>query len=171
MTVLETERLQLRTWQEGDWLLLKPMSNDPDVMRYLGGKLLTDEEIQHIATRQAQNFDELGYCYWPLELKSTGEFIGLCGVQPYKDDEFDFYDYGWRLAKEQWNKGYMTEAAHAVRDYAFGEINLPKLTSTAREKNESSINVMKKMGMHFVTNYDSKYGMCVKYELDNPNQP
>jgi RimJ/RimL family protein N-acetyltransferase len=170
MVIIETERLNIRKWKEGDWLLLKPMSNDVDVMRYLGGKLLSDEEIQTIARRQAENFETLGYCYWPLELKATGEFIGLCGVQPYKDEKLEFYDYGWRLAKEHWNHGYMTEVARAVRDYAFTELGLPRLTSTAREENLPSINVMKKMGMQFITNYDSVYGMCVRYELENPNQ-
>jgi RimJ/RimL family protein N-acetyltransferase len=164
MIVMETERLNIRAWQEGDWLLLKPMSNDPDVMRHLGGKLLSDEEIQDIAKKQAGFIDTIGYCYWPLELKATGEFIGLCGVQPHDD----YLDYGWRLAKEHWNHGYMTEAARAVRDYSFGELSLPKLTSTAREMNVASINVMKKMDMEFVNRYDSEYGMCVKYELENP---
>ena len=82
MTILETERLVIRAWQEGDWLLLKPMSNDPDVMRYLGGELLTDEQVQGLAARQKENFETLGYCYWPLELKESCEFIGLCGVGP-----------------------------------------------------------------------------------------
>ena len=33
---LETERLIIRNWQEDDWLLVRPMSLDPDVMRYIG---------------------------------------------------------------------------------------------------------------------------------------
>ena len=169
MIILETERINIRTWEKGDWELMKPMSNDPEVMRYLGGELLTDEQIQNIETGQSKNFEELGFCYWILELRDSGEFIGLCGVQPYKDDEREFFDYGWRLAREHWNKGYITEAARAVRDYAFSELSLPKLTSTARQENTPSINVMQKMGMQFITTYDSPYGICVRYELDNPN--
>lgn len=167
MIVLETERLNIRTWQKDDWLLLKPMSNDVDVMRYLGGELLSDEQIQDIERRMIAEFEESGFCYWIIELKQSQEFIGICGVTYKKDD--DYYDYGWRLAQEHWNYGYMTEAARAVRDYAFQDLGLPRLTSTAQEENLPSINVMKKMGMQFITNYDSEYGMCVRYELENPN--
>ena len=166
MIVLETERLQIRTWQDVDWQLLKPMSNDIDVMQYLGGKLLTDDQVQEFANRQIENFESLGYCYWILELKESREFIGLCGIQPKAPDA---YDYGWRLAKEHWNNGYITEAALAVRDYAFGELDLPHLTSTALAPNVASINVMKKVGMAYVASTQTERGEVVRYQLDNPN--
>lgn len=143
------------------------MSNDVDVMRYLGGELLTDEQIQELANRQIRNFEELGDCYWLLELKETGEFIGLCGIQP---KEPNAYDYGWRLAKEFWNHGYMTEAALAARDYAFGELGLSHLTSTALAPNTPSTNVMKKVGMRYVDSENTFRGEVVRHQLDNPNQ-
>ncbi len=167
MTILQTERLTIRRWQPDDWRLLIPMHNDPDVMRYLGGELLTDDQIQEFATRQQQEFQVHTYCYWPIELNSTCEVIGLCGIQ-HKDD--DYYDFGWRLAKQHWNLGYTTEAALAIRDYAFETLNLPILTSTANAKNVPSINVMKKVGMTYIRNFMTVYGDCVRYELSNPNQ-
>lgn len=165
MTVLETERLLIRRWRADDWKLLRPMSNDVDVMKYLGGSLLTDDQIREIERRQTESFDTLGYCYWPLELKSTGAFIGLCGVQPQLPDP---YDYGWRLAREHWNHGYITEAATAVRDYAFGSLKLPELTSTALVVNTASINVMQKVGMTFVETTMTEWGEVSRYALKNP---
>lgn len=167
MFAIETERLRLREWQEGDWEALRRMHNDPEVMRYLGGELLTDEQIQDIERRMIVCYAEHGYCYWLVEVKDTGESVGLCGVQ-YKADE-DYYDFGWRLAREHWNHGYISEAARAVKQHMFETIRIPKLTSTARRENIPSINVMKKMGMQFVEEYDSPYGICVRYELDNPH--
>jgi hypothetical protein len=35
MTVLETDRLVLSTWQASDWLEFRPIATDPEVMRYI----------------------------------------------------------------------------------------------------------------------------------------
>ena len=166
MFTLETERLRLREWREGDWEALRPMHNDPEVMKFLGGELLNDEKIQSIERWMLEEFEKSGFCYWIVELKETEETIGLCGVTHKTDD--DYYDYGWRIAREHWSRGYVTEAAGAVKKYAFDTLNLPKLTSTALTENVGSINVMKKMGMQYIEDFDTQWGLSVRYELENP---
>lgn len=167
MFTIETERLRLREWCEGDWQLMRPMSNDSEVMQYLGGELLTDKQIQDIERRMIECFAAHGFCYWIVELKDSGEFLGICGVQ--MKDEWDYFDFGWRLAREHWGLGYSTEAAAVVKSHMFDTIKVPKLTSTARKENAASVNVMKKMGMQHIEDYDAPYGLCVRYELENPN--
>lgn len=166
MIILQTERLTIRTWQSDDWRLLRPMHNDPDVMRTLGGELLNDSQLQELATRQQENFGTHNYCYWPVELAVTGECIGLCGIQPKDNDP---YDFGWRIAKLHWNQGYATEAAVSIRDYALNSLKIPLLTATALTHNAPSIKVMKKVGMIYVNEFPTPYGPHARYQLDHPN--
>ena len=80
----------------------------------------------------------------------------------------DAYDFGWRLAKEFWGRGYTTEAATAIRDYSFGKLGIPQLTATARVQNVASIRVMKKLGMVYVETTLMEFGDVARYVLDSP---
>ena len=45
--ILESDRLVLSTWQSSDWVVLRPIATDVEVMRYItGGVPWTDERIQ-----------------------------------------------------------------------------------------------------------------------------
>jgi RimJ/RimL family protein N-acetyltransferase len=59
-------------------------------------------------------------------------------------------EIGWRLAAEHWGRGYATEAARAVRDYALGPLALPEVLALVRPANAASINVLQKIGMERV---------------------
>lgn len=56
-------------------------------------------------------------------------------------------EIAWRLAKEYWNKGYATEGARAVLEYAFNVLHLDKVVSFTASINKPSESVMKKIGM------------------------
>jgi len=72
--ILETDRLVLSTWQTSDWLALRPIATDVDVMRYItGGVPWADERIQLFVNRQVDLFSERGFCRWKLLAKPAGE--------------------------------------------------------------------------------------------------
>ena len=48
-----------------------------------------------------------------------------------------------------WGYGYATEAARAVRDYAFSELNLNRLVALIEPVNQRSIRVAEKLGMRY----------------------
>ncbi len=67
-----------------------------------------------------------------------------------------------------WNQGYATEAACAVRDYACQVLHLPQLVSLIRVGNLASQRVAEKVGMRCaaeITRYCHPYW---KYILDAP---
>ena len=69
-------------------------------------------------------------------------------------------ELGYDFRSAYWNQGYATEAARAVRDYAFDVLHLPKLVSLIRVGNLASKRVAEKVGMHFVeefTRYETRY--------------
>ena len=85
-----------------------------------------------------------------------------------------FVDFGWRLAKSAWNKGYATEGARRCIQYAFDTVGLPTLLAKAPVVNIRSQQVMIKAGMMKVTNFihpklvdNERLQECVLYEITN----
>jgi RimJ/RimL family protein N-acetyltransferase len=82
--ILETERLVLDTWQISDWIALRPIATDVEVMRYItGGVPWTDERIQSFVARQVQLFSERGFCRWKMLLikaHSGNDRLLRCGL-------------------------------------------------------------------------------------------
>jgi RimJ/RimL family protein N-acetyltransferase len=56
-------------------------------------------------------------------------------------------EVGWRLARDDWGKGYATEAACAVLAFGFDELALGEIVSFTTVFNERSQRVMERIGM------------------------
>lgn len=145
---METERLLLLPWREGDEWLIEPLATDPLVMRYItGGTPMTAEQIQGFVGRQAALYAELGLCRWRLQLKETGESIGFAGVGRLTGMEE--LEIGWWLAPVHWGKGYATEGGRAALRDAFERCGLPKVISITRPENTASQRVMQRLGLYY----------------------
>jgi RimJ/RimL family protein N-acetyltransferase len=101
-------------------------------------------------------------------LKESGELIGDCGLEVMED--MGAAELGYDFRSDFWNQGFATEAATAVKDYAFNVLKLPRLISLIRVGNLSSRRVAEKVGMSLLeefTRYDIRYW---KYGLVNTNR-
>ena len=56
---------------------------------------------------------------------------------------------GYKLDKDEINKGYMTEAAHAIMDYAFEEFDLTVMGICTSPNNKRSQRVIEKCGFKY----------------------
>ena len=145
MVQLQTERLNLCTWEEDDWKRFKPIATDPRVMRFISdGVPWTDEQIRDFISRNRTVFLERGFCRWKLEEKVTGELIGFCGLG-FLHEEPD-PEIGWWLAPAFWGRGLATEAARAAFADATNRLNLCRIVSIAHPENTASIRIMQKLG-------------------------
>jgi ribosomal-protein-alanine N-acetyltransferase len=54
---------------------------------------------------------------------------------------------GYAIARAQWNRGFATEAASAVIDYAFRTLGIEKVWARADSRNVASLRVLTKLGM------------------------
>lgn len=174
--MLETERLILRQWQDSDHLPFIKMGKDPDVMKYFPHDLTQEDSLKLIQTA-SEIIDKNKWGVWAVELKENHEFIGFIGLhdQPLQFDFSPCVEIAWRLAKEYWNKGYATEGASAVLEYAFNVLHLDKVVSFTASANQPSESVMKKLGMtkvkvfnHPEFSFAPELEQHVLYEISKP---
>jgi RimJ/RimL family protein N-acetyltransferase len=85
---------------------------------------------------------------WATHLKSTGEFIGWCGLK-YRP-ELEEIDLCYRFMQQYWGNGYATEAAKHTIDYGLADLKLKLITGRAHIENFASLKVLEKIGMQFV---------------------
>jgi len=162
--VFETERLGFRMWQESDRIPFAEMNRDPDVMRYFPNSLSL-EESNHLCDRIEKHFEVHGYGLWAVEHKKNREFIGFIGFSTatFESEFTPCIEIGWRIRKDFWKQGYAWEGATACLDFGFTQLGLKEIYSFTSEINQPSINVMRKIGMRHVSNFDHP-----KIENDNP---
>jgi RimJ/RimL family protein N-acetyltransferase len=165
--VLETERLRLRVLTEGDLDPFAAMSADPEVMRYLGatGQPVDRRGAWRILAIMVGHWAFRGYGFFAMEDKATSAFVGRTGL--WQPEGWPGLEIGWSVARERWGEGLATEAAVAVRDYAFGTMNVPRLISLIRPENTRSIKVAEKIGARFDLRMDFD-GEALVYAIDNP---
>lgn len=119
------------------------------------------------------NYEQLSLLYQPpygeraVTLKDTGEIVGAVGYTPCLapfgqlpswggagspalfTPEFGLY---WATSPAHRCRGYATEAARALIDYAFEYLRLQRIVATTEHENLASQAVMRRLGMRLETN-------------------
>ena len=172
--ILKSERLGFRNWTETDLTEFAKINADLEVMEYFP-KPLTEKETAEFIDRLKKHYTKNGFNYFATEILDSGELIGFIGLafQDYKTDFTPAVDIGWRLKKSAWGKGFATEGAKKCLEFAFNELNLEKIISTCTEKNSKSENVMKKIGMVKIGEFNHpklkeypEYEKCICYGIN-----
>ena len=174
--ILETERLRLLPWTPGDWLQLKPIAQDPEVVRYIsGGQPWPEERIHEFVERQVSGYAERGFCFWrllhrrPGENDKAAEAIGFCGLQPLPGTEE--IEIGWWLARAWWGKGLATEAAREAMRDGFERAGLARIVAIAQPENRASIHIMEKLGMSFERETTHRGFRVALYSIEQTSRP
>jgi len=172
---IQTERLVLRGWRNGDRVPYAAMCADPRVMEFLPSVLdraESDAKIDGYMADQAAH----GFCFWALEDRATGEFAGYTGLRAI---DFDAHftpavEIAWRLPVSRWGHGYATEAARACLAHAFQTANLNEVVAITTAANRRSRAVMERLGMrrdpaddfiHPTLAPDHRLQPCVLYRI------
>lgn len=143
--VIETARLTLRPWELGDVDDVLGYAQDPEWSRYLR-VLPRPYERSHAGEFVARQIllDRSTHPSWAIVL--DGSVVG--GINVRFDFEHRKAEMGYSIARDHWNRGYVTEAAGAVVDAAFStHADLNKVLARADVDNTASQRVMEKIGM------------------------
>ena len=80
-------------------------------------------------------------------VRSSETLAGYCGFFHHEVDGKMEIEIGYRLDSALWNRGIASEAARAIRDHGFRDLNLDYVISLIHPENHPSLRVAAKNGM------------------------
>lgn len=166
--VIETERLLLRTFTEGDAPLIYNLNLDPEVIRYTLDPIKDVSHAQQVLEQVIfPQYTLYNHGRWAVHIKQGLEFIGWCGLKTRP--ELNEIDLGYRFVKPAWGRGYATEAAAACIKYGFEKLNLRRIVGRALPGNLASMRVLEKCGMNYVGEEIVEGLLHKTYDIFNPS--
>ena len=154
---IETPRLVLRDMLPEDVDAMFELDSDPEVVRYIGIKPVTNkEEVAAMIEFVRRQYEENGIGRWVAVEKAGGQVIGWSGLKfitKPENNQNHFYDVGYRLLRKHWGKGYATESAKAALQYGFEVMKLNEIIGTVHAENVASQNVLKKCGLKYIEDF------------------
>jgi ribosomal-protein-alanine N-acetyltransferase len=161
VVVLTTERLTLRRLQSDDLAPLFALYRDPDIRQYFPEKTLsleqTREELEWFLHGHPKH-PQLGL--WATIEKSTGSFLGRCGLLPWTLDGRQEVELAFLIDKRRWGEGFATEAARGIVGYARDRLGLTRLICLIMPGNVASMSVARKVGMALDRVHEDERGPC-----------
>lgn len=147
--IADTTRLIIRELTVDDAEFILGLVNEPSFLENIGDKGVRNLEDarRFILEGSWASHRDRGYGQFLVELKESGNPIGVCGVL-YRE-ALDVSDIGCAFLPKYWRCGYAFEAAIAVMEYGRLELGIEKIVGLTSEKNVASIRALEKLGMSF----------------------
>lgn len=165
---LETARLMMRPMQATDIDDLLLIFTDTKVMAAFDSPPFDRPQMEQWLRRNLDHQDRYGFGLFSVILKTDGSLIGDCGLEMMEVDGAEVAELGYDFRSDYWNRGLATEAATAVRDYAFQVLGLRQLISLIRVGNGASQRVADKIGMKRLSEFTRYGNQYWKYGLAHP---
>ena len=141
MQIIETERLILRPFREGDAADLFAYLRAPTARCFLSLKLANLAEAEIEVRKRALDEGCVAIC-----LKQTGQVIGdLFGGGDH--EEAETASVGWNLNPQFAGQGYALEAARALLDHLFRAKSFRRIYAYVEDHNKPSQRLCEKLGM------------------------
>lgn len=141
---LETERLILRSFRDGDLDEYAAIFGDPDVMRFLGGKPMSRQDAWRNMAMIMGHWHFRGFGFFAVEEKASGRLVGRVGH--WQPEGWPGFEIGWAIGPDFWGRGYAREAALFCRDYAFEVMGREAIISSIHPDNVNSIRLAERIG-------------------------
>jgi ribosomal-protein-alanine N-acetyltransferase len=142
--VLETSRLILRplTTEDADDVFV--WAGDPKVNQYMPYPLYTEvDKVRKWLETLEENDKQYEFGFI---CKDTGVLFGSGGVGPCEDGTQ--WEVGYNLRSDYWGKGYATEAAKRMIEFAYQEFVVRDFGANHAIENPASGKVLQKCGMY-----------------------
>ncbi|HTV22177.1 MAG TPA: GNAT family protein [Polyangiaceae bacterium] len=155
--LLETPRLLLREFEDGDAPATNVYERDPEVVRFqsFATRSLAESLDYIVSTRAASHEQPRRIFDLAVVLRDEQRLVGRCGMK-VTDAEAREGMLWYVLNPAYWGRGIIPEAARALLGFGFGELGLHRIIIDCDPDNQPSIRVAEKLGMrreaHFVEN-------------------
>jgi RimJ/RimL family protein N-acetyltransferase len=155
---MQTDRLTLRPFEEGDLQALYEMQSDEDLVRWLYYDTRTLDEVRSALARRIAGVAVAGEgdgLAAAVVLRDTGELVADISLFWISEGHAQG-EIGYTVHPAHQRRGYATEAARPVLDFAFSTMGLHRVIGRAEARNIASTRVLEKLGMrreaHLVEN-------------------
>lgn len=155
---LETSRLTLRPYVEGDFEAVHAMRSDPEVVRWLYGEVLSEDETRELLARRLDNLSLVSEGDWMSAAaveRASGTTVGDLALH-WVSERDRTAEIGFVFDPRCQGRGFATEASGALLDWAFGSAGFHRVIGRTEARNAASARVLQKLGMrleaHFVEN-------------------
>jgi RimJ/RimL family protein N-acetyltransferase len=101
------------------------------------------EEALRFLASSRELWSARGYGFWVVFEAGRAELGGFVALQGAEADPALIYG----MLPALWGRGYVTEAARAVLDYAFATLRLSRVVADVDRPNVASVRVLEKVGM------------------------
>jgi [ribosomal protein S5]-alanine N-acetyltransferase len=145
--VLQTERLDLREFRSADFEAVHAYASDPQVTRYTSFGPNTPEETREFLTRTIAGYDAIprrNFVFGIVE-RASGQLFGSGGIEAC-DDTGRHFSLGYCLHRDWWARGYGSEAATALTEYGFEELNAHRIWAHVFAGNTASARILEGLG-------------------------
>ncbi len=154
--MIDTQRLILRPYAARDRVAILSHVADAEVMHFLT-PLPTEADVDAAIARQNGYQRDLGYCFWSVETRTGGAFVGVCGLKPgaVGTPLEGSVEIGWRFGREYWGQGFAREAAAASLAWGFANLTVDRIGAITVPANTRSWALMERIGM--VRDHDADF--------------
>jgi RimJ/RimL family protein N-acetyltransferase len=147
MPTLHTPRLLLREFALSDATDVQRLASDyavADTTQNIPHPYPDRAAAEWISTHGLA-FEAGDAATFAIVLRQEDALVGTAGIR--FDLRSDSAELGYWIGRPYWGRGYCTEAALAVLEYAFGDLNLNRVHASHLLRNPASGRVMQKLGM------------------------
>ena len=155
---LETSRLTLRPFAPGDLEAMNAMRADAEVARYLYEEPLSEAEARDLLSRKIAGTSWAAEGDWlsvAVVERASGTTVGDLAFH-WASERDRTAEIGFILDPRQQGKGFATESARALIDWAFTSAGFHRVIGRTEARNTASARVLEKLGMrleaHLVEN-------------------
>lgn len=146
--VLRTERLMLRPLNEWDGPAMFELAQDPELTRFLVWEPHRSVADAHAFISLSRQWLATGVeLAWAMTLAETGEFLGVISLRPHRAD--NRAELGYWIGVPHQRRGFTTEAARRLVEFAFTQLQLNRVTSMHYRGNPASGLVMQRAGLSY----------------------
>ncbi|MCY4582052.1 MAG: GNAT family N-acetyltransferase [Chloroflexi bacterium] len=157
---IETERLRLRPpTMEDAPSIYERYASDPEVTRLLSWRPHESVEQTRTFLRLLLEAREAGTVHaWIVEGRADRRLMGLLSmtIQTVRKDDFlsteeerRYYEvsFGYHLSRSEWGRGFATEAARTIVQWALDQPEVYRIWSVCDIENHASARVLEKAGL------------------------
>ena len=172
--IIQTDRLTVRPLAMEDIDLVIDLFTDEEVTRYFSDEPMTEKEISNNMHLYIRRGIEGAIGIWCICDNQSDEKLGTVALLPLPiniddtdwnllndDQPLDYeVEVGYFLKPQAWGKGLATEAAKAMVDFYFENLDCEELVGIIDDKNNASRNVLLKSGLKEIGRRKAYQMMC-----------